>query len=512
MSRSPWFWASVGALAGSVVTVLTLLAELGVRRPMGLLALHFDSAAIWVVESFPLLFGLTMLFLGRQATRFVAVPRGPSVSVNSMQPPPPIPEGITLSANPQIELADGVRTRTMVEEAASGPVDARNKALGELVKVLKEQTERAASESRAKSMYLANMSHELRNPLSAIVGYAELLQEEAEERRSEQAGDLRKVAQAGRQLVNLVNNLLDLSKIEVGQLAVVLQDVDLAQVVDEVRVEVAAMGVPHGVNFSTRVAPGARLVRGDHGRVRQILTHLLSHAFQQTKQGQVSLTIDRATPKRDAWIALKVKDTGQGMTAEERARAFDQYAEFAVRVNQGASLPGLELALARQLAELMGGRIELESDKGLGSTFTVILPPGKASEDTIGPRSAVALNERLAGLRILVVDAEAFGLSLLKYLERARLDVKLVIDLASARIAIQAEKPHIVIVDCGFEGVWELIEDLVVDGSQVVATSLRDEDVEPSLQLGVTAFLLRPIERRMVLATLERCVAGRKVA
>ncbi|MEQ1567268.1 MAG: ATP-binding protein [Myxococcota bacterium] len=503
MTRSPWFWAAIGGLAGAAVALATALVEMFVRG-IGPAELQLDSAAVWVAESLPGLLGLGLFFLARTGERR-APPKAPPVSVSTLAPPPPVPDGVGKTASPQIETRDGIRTRTIVEEAPSTAAEGRVKALSELVRVLKEQGERTSAESRAKSSYLANMSHELRNPLSAIVGYAELLQEEAEEQRLSQAVDLKKVAQAGRHLLTMINNLVDLSKIEVGQLAVVLQDVDVAQVVEEVRVEVGFVGMRSEVSFSTQVSPRVRLVRGDHGRIRQILTNLLTHAFQVTKRGQISLMVDRASPKRDAWIALKVRDSGPGMTQAEIERAFDHYAEFADRA-VGGGRAGLELAIARQLAELMGGRIDTESEKGVGTTFTVILPPGKSPEDTIAPRSSIALNERLAGIRILLVDGEAFGLSLLKYLERAGLDVKLVTQESSAQLAVEAERPKIVVVDCGLAGAWTLIEDLIVDGVKVVATSVRDDDVERALQLGVTAFLVRPIERRLVLATLERCL------
>jgi signal transduction histidine kinase len=496
MFGRPTRLALLGFVGGWTVVAITLLLEVLVRG-VGLGELHRDSVSIWVVYSLPFTVALAGLMLasrpkGGQGTTPYVTP-SPSVSVSSM-PPPPVPKSIKAVTY----------VPTLVEEAPTGTVsEARYKALQELVKVLKEQTERQASESRAKSAYLANMTHELRTPLSSIVGYAELLQEEAEEGGLELADDLRKVAASGRQLVDLINNILDLSKIEVGQLAVVLEDVDMAQIVDEVRVIVAPL-LHGGTNmFSARVAPGARLVRGDHMRLRQILVHLLSNAFKFTRNGQIQLLVERATPKRDAWIAIRVKDTGVGMTPGEIERAFDEYAQVAERVTgQG----GLGLAISRKLAELMGGRIEVESEKGVGSTFMVILPPAKIGEETIPPRSAVALNERLTGTRVLVVDPEASGISISRYLERAGLEVRLVTDCQSARLAEEAENPQIVIVDVGLEDAWGLVEDLVVEGIKVVATSVRDEDVERGLQTGVTAFLLRPLERKLVLATLERCI------
>jgi signal transduction histidine kinase len=564
MSRSALLAAIFGVTVGSGILVVALAMEIllrGLPPIAGLVELHRQSPAIWVLDSMPFLLGLAASSIATRPAAVGSVPwarAAPPVPVESLTRPPagpgstgppPVPNTLrqatisdgsarsdaaarldgALAALPGPTASHGVvRTPTIqgppggvpvvppglasVVPGQSGglitPSDARVKALQELVKVLKEQTERMASESRAKSAYLANMSHELRTPLSAIVGYAELLQEEAEERRLDLAEDLRKVAESGRALVEQINNILDLSKIEVGQLAVVLEDVDMAQIVAEVRVAVAPVTVGNPVTFSTRVAPGARLVRGDHMRLRQVILHLLSNAFKFTRQGQVQLLVDKATPKRDAWIAIRVRDTGTGMDEAKTKRVFDEYAQAMSRVEAG-STGGLGLAIARKLAELMGGRVEVSSEKGVGSTFSVILPPAKISEDTIAPRSSIALNERLHGTRLMIVDADPFGISLHRYLERAGLAVKLVPDAASGRVMHDREQQQMAVVDVGLHDVWPLVEDLVVDGVKVVVSSLRDEDVERALQLGVTSFMLRPLDRKLVLATLERCLDGR---
>ncbi|MEZ4241230.1 MAG: ATP-binding protein, partial [Myxococcota bacterium] len=506
----------------------------------GLLALHRESPLGWVVEGMPFLLGLAAASIMLRPTASGPLPwtrPPPPVSVDTLTrkpnpSPPPLPSNLRQNTLPETAAGalPGPVLRTPTIPAGKGatipapptgmtsmvpsqtPAAAQRsdpgvKALRELVKVLKEQTERMASESRAKSAYLANMSHELRTPLSAIVGYAELLQEEAEERRLDLADDLRKVARSGRALVDQVNNILDLSKIEVGQLPVVLEDVDMAQVVAEVRVAVSDLGHTDHVAFSTRVAPGARLVRGDHLRLRQVLMHLLSNAFKFTDRGQVQLLVERATPKRDAWIAIRVRDTGPGMTKPELDRAFDEYAQAATVGGAGGT--GLGLAIARKLAELMGGRIETQSEKGVGSTFSVILPPARISEDTIAPRSSVALNERLHGTKLLIVDADPFGISLNRYLERAGLAVTLVPDVASARVVCEGDAIHMAVVDAGLREAWPLVEDLIVDGVKVVVGSLADDDVERALQAGVSSFMLRPLDRKLVLATLERCLDGR---
>ncbi|HHO54305.1 MAG TPA: response regulator [Deltaproteobacteria bacterium] len=386
----------------------------------------------------------------------------------------------------------------------SAGTDHRVRALQELVRVLKENATRSAEESRAKSSYLANMSHELRTPINAIIGYTEMLAEEAAESGLSLEPDLRKVTAAGRQLVELVNDILDLSKIEIGQLPIVLEDVDLAQVVDEVRAAIAPMVSRNNNTFSARIVPGARLVRGDHMRIRQILVNLLSNAFKFTQGGNVTLSIERSGPMRDSWIALRVRDTGQGMGPEELKRVFDEYQQGSSR----SDLPGtgLGLTISRKLSELMGGRLDAESEIGVGSEFSLILPPAQRREAEVPARSTIALNERLSGMCLLLVDSEPSGITLARYLERAGLRVELLADVESARLAAQAKQPSIAILDAELPGTWGVAEELVARGVKVVVISLRDEDVEPALQRGVTAFLVRPVERKLVLATLERCL------
>jgi CheY-like chemotaxis protein len=198
----------------------------------------------------------------------------------------------------------------------------------------------------------------------------------------------------------------------------------------------------------------------------------------------------------DGWIALRVKDNGAGLAPDDLERLFDG----------NAPQIGLAVSIGRRLVELMGGRIDVDSAVGKGTSFSVLLPPAMRKEADVAPRSTIALNERLAGMHVLIVDAEAVGVTMLRYLERAGMVARLVTDLRSAELAAQSENPQLVLVDVGLAGAWELVEELVAARVRVVATSLRDEDVERALETGVTAFLVRPLERRLVLATLERCL------
>ncbi len=502
--------AVVGVAGGAATVVATLSLELVARGlPVrgGLLVLQRESVAIWVLESLPFVIGAAAYTFAARAPELVPIPQ----PLRELPPPPPAPapavpkpppsSGLPVSFGPPPPVPATLQATNLLALGNEPPATAAKvRALEGQLKAVKEQAERSANQSRAKSRYLAEMQHELRTPLNAIVGYAELLHDEAQGRGLAMTGDLEKIAQAGRRLVGLVDDLLDLAKIEVGQLQVVLSDVDLAQVCEEIRGPASVLAEVERNTYAVRFGRGARLVRADHMRVRQVLMALLGNAFRSTRRGKVQLVIERDSIKVDAWVALRVRDDGPPLTPAQQAAAFDDWS-----IVEDRSGTGIGLAIARKLVELMGGRITVASDAG-GNVFSVLLPPAQTSEEQVSPRSTVALNERLAGLSLLLLDAGPGGVTLGRYLERAGLTVRVVADVALARVACDGGAPDLVIADAGLEGAWAFVEDLVTDGAKVVVTSLRDGDVEQALRLGVTAFLVRPLERRLVLATLERCL------
>jgi nitrogen-specific signal transduction histidine kinase/CheY-like chemotaxis protein len=513
----------VGVAGGALVSALALPVEIAARGlPLrgALMQVQTQSVAIWVVESLPLIVGFAMYALARRGEELPAAieeappathtpPPAPRAATPppvapvarapaSAPPPPPPPPGLATVAPPMVAPPAPPPLPPNLVSAqvlSTNLPDHRVHALQELLKSVREQADRSEKESRQKSRTVAQMAHELRTPLAAIIGHAELLEEDGADLGAERLGEVRKIVRSARHLSGLVNEILDLSKLEIGALALVLEDVDLAQVVDEVRVIASPLAEKNENRFGGRVTPGSRFARGDHMRVRQVLVGLVANAFRITKGGNVTLTVEAAT-ESDGWIAARVRDNGAGMSPDELERLFD-----------GTSPQiGLGVSIARRLVELMGGRIDVESTVGKGTTFSVLLPPASRREADVAPRSTIALNERLAGMSLLIVDAEAVGVTLLRYLERAGMVVRLVTDLQSADLAVRSENPQLVLIDVGLPDAWNLVEELVSARVRVVATSVRDEDVERALETGVTAFLVRPLERRLVLATLERCL------
>lgn len=495
----------LGVAGGALVAVIALPTEIVARGlPMrgGLLAIQTQSVAIWMVEATPLLLGFAMYALGRRAelAAFAAPSATPPPAPARAATPPPVVRAAATPPPPRPMHAPPAppplpSSLLGAQVLSTNLPDHRIHALQELLKTVREQADRAEKESRGKSRTVAQMAYELRTPLAAIIGHAELLEEDGADLGTERVGEVRKIVRAARHLSGLVNEILDLSKLEIGAMAMVLEDVDLAQVLDEVRVVVQPLAEKNQNRFAGHVAPGARFARADHMRIRQVLVGLVSNAFRVARGGNVTLTVEPAA-QPDGWVAIRARDNGPGLDPDELERLFE-----------GSSPQiGLAVSIGRRLVELMGGRIEVDSAVGKGTTFSVLLPPALRREAEAAPRSTIALNERLAGMQVLIVDAEPVGVTMLRYLERAGMVARLVTDHRSAELAVRSENPQLVVVDVGLPGVWDLVEELASARVRVVATSLRDEDVEQALEAGVTAFLVRPLERRLLLATLERCL------
>jgi len=226
--------------------------------------------------------------------------------------------------------------------------------------------------SRHKSQFLANMSHELRTPLNAIIGYSEMLQEEAEDLGEEAfIPDLQKVNAAGKHLLGLINDILDLSKIEAGRMDLYLEDFEVGQLVREVEAIVKPLMDKNDNELVVVCPPDAVSMHADLTKVRQTLFNLLSNAAKFTDHGTISLTVQRET---DDWLTFTVEDTGIGMTEEQLGRLFEAFsqAEASTRSQYGGT--GLGLAICRHFCRLMGGDLTVTSTFGQGSTFTVRLP------------------------------------------------------------------------------------------------------------------------------------------
>ena len=233
----------------------------------------------------------------------------------------------------------------------------------------------AEDASRAKSAFLANMSHELRTPLNAIIGYSEILEEESQERGQAQfTPDLQKIQGAGKHLLALIDDILDLSKIEAGKMALRLEEFEVPELVEEMVSTLHPTVEKNRNRLDVHLAKEVGTMRADITKVRQILFNLVSNACKFTHGGNISLQVDRSASDGQEWIRFRVSDTGIGISTEQQTHLFKEFAQADVSVSRKFGGTGLGLAISQRFAQLMGGRIEVSSRPGEGSTFTVRLP------------------------------------------------------------------------------------------------------------------------------------------
>jgi signal transduction histidine kinase len=230
--------------------------------------------------------------------------------------------------------------------------------------------------SEHKSQFLASMSHELRTPLNAIIGLTEMMVKNAARFGTEKALEpLQRVNRAGTHLLGLINQVLDLSKIEAGKLELNPQTLQLAQVINEVIGTAGQLAEQNKNRLVVDAQENLGTLTADPMRLRQILLNLLSNACKFTKQGEVALRARRVVDGRD-WIEFAVADTGIGMTAEQQAKLFEEFTQADSSTARQYGGTGLGLAITRKLARMMGGDVTVTSEPGKGSMFTVRLPGG----------------------------------------------------------------------------------------------------------------------------------------
>jgi PAS domain S-box-containing protein len=362
----------------------------------------------------------------------------------------------------------------------------------------------AEQANSAKSQFLASMSHELRTPLNAIIGYSEMLQEDAADRGDASSiPDLQKIHSAGKHLLALINDVLDLSKIEAGKMELFLESFDIAPLVDQVATTVRPLVEKNANRLTVQCAQGLGAMHSDATRLRQVLLNLLSNASKFTDHGQITLDVARGGDD----VVFQVRDTGIGMTPEQLGRLFEAFtqAEASTAAKYGGT--GLGLAISRRFCQLMGGDVAVDSTAGAGSTFTVRLPasgPAPASDAGDGTRP------RGAGGTVLVIDDDAAARDLVsRFLAKQGLAVEVAVDGRAGLQAARDRRPDVITLDVVMPGLdgWSVLTALKSDPATadipVVMLSMVDER-NLGIALGAAEYLTKPIERDQLLRVLRR--------
>jgi signal transduction histidine kinase/CheY-like chemotaxis protein len=367
----------------------------------------------------------------------------------------------------------------------------------------------AADEAnRTKSSFLANMSHELRTPLNAIIGYSEMLQEDAADKHDQEPiADLQKIESAGRHLLGLINNILDLSKIEAGKMDVFIEPVDIQALLKEVLSIVKPLADKSENAIEVICPADIGSFRSDQTKVKQCLLNLMSNANKFTSKGKLTLTVAREVNSR---ICFRVSDTGVGMTEEQLGRLFQAFSQADASTTKRFGGTGLGLAITKHFCTMLGGDVTVESTPGAGSTFIIRLPDqGLAPAVVESPVPVAAADGRAT---VLVVDDDPSVRSLLaRTLENEGYRVISAGNGVEALALAREHRPQAITLDVlmpqmdGWGALKELKADADLRDIPVIMVSVLHER-GMAIPLGAADFVTKPVDRQRLTAILrEHC-------
>lgn len=399
--------------------------------------------------------------------------------------------------------------------------------------------EDAMAANAAKSAFLANMSHELRTPMNAIIGYSEMLAEDADDDGlDDMHEDLQKITAAGKHLLSLINDVLDLSKIEAGKMELYIEAFNVSDVANEVADTAQNLVKTNGNTLVVEIGEGLEKLDGDLTKTRQMLFNLISNAAKFTENGTITLAVEKYENRGSDWVRFSVSDTGIGIPADKLDKIFQEFSQADDSTTRNYGGTGLGLSLTRRFAQMMGGDIRVESEEGRGSSFIIEIPMKvtkqheglevEASMDVTDDNTAIAAAKTSPDLLlstlervhkekplVLVVDDEQSARDLLtRSLELEGCEVKAARD-GNEGLKMAADlTPDLITLDIMMPGMdgWTVLRQIKADKNLrdipvLMVSMIGDRGM--SYELGAVDAIQKPVDRKKLRGFVEKYAKGK---